>query len=58
MEYTMVKTPVQYVTIQELTRLQKDYVAAKKKGQQWIIQAMDRVFNDIDLGVIKVKETA
>lgn len=39
----------------ELTELQNSYMDAKKKKQTWIMQAMEEVFEDIDLGKIRIK---
>ena len=39
----------------ELTELQNSYMDAKKKNQTWIMQSMEKVFEDIDLGKIRIK---
>ena len=43
---------VKSITMAELAQLQKDYMSAVEKKQEWIIQAMDIVFDKIDLGKI------
>ena len=36
---------VKSITMAELAQLQKDYMSAVEKKQEWIIQAMDIVFD-------------
>ena len=55
MDYTYIKTKVKSITMDELTELQNSYMDAKKKNQIWIMQAMEEVFEDIDLGKIRIK---
>mgnify|MGYP003642539285 FL=1 len=45
---------VKSITMAELAQLQKDYMSAVEKKQEWIIQAMDIVFEKIDLGKILI----
>ena len=45
---------IKSITMSELTQLQKDYESAVEKNQEWIIQAMDIVFEKIDLGRILI----
>lgn len=45
---------IKSITMSELTQLQKDYESAVEKNQEWIIQAMDIVFEKIDLGKILI----
>ena len=45
---------IKSITMSELTQLQKDYESAVEKKQEWIIQAMDIVFEKIDLGKILI----
>ena len=45
---------IKSITMSELTQLQKDYESAVEKNQEWIIQAMDIVFDKIDLGKILI----
>tara|TARA_R110002074_G_scaffold244606_2_gene416387 strand:+ start:118 stop:273 length:156 start_codon:yes stop_codon:yes gene_type:complete len=45
---------IKSITMSELTQLQKDYESAVEKKQEWIIQAMDIVFDKIDLGKILI----
>jgi hypothetical protein len=46
---------VSEISMSELCALQEDYSAAQKEGHEWIMQAMDIVFEKIDLGKIKVR---
>mgnify|MGYP000104229460 FL=1 len=55
MDYTYIKTKVKSITMDELTELQNSYMDAQKKNQTWIMQAMEKVFEDIDLGKIRIK---
>ena len=56
MDYTyIIKTKVKSITMDELTELQNSYMDAQKKNQIWIIQEMEKVFEDIDLGKIRIK---
>ena len=52
---TKVKTKVKSITMDELTELQNSYMDAQKKNQIWIMQEMEKVFEDIDLGKIRIK---
>lgn len=55
MDYTYIKTKVKSITMDELTELQNSYMDAQKKNQTWIMQSMEKVFEDIDLGKIRIK---
>ena len=56
MDYTyIIKTKVKSITMDELTELQNSYKDAQKKNQIWIMQEMEKVFEDIDLGKIRIK---
>jgi len=56
MDYTyIIKTKVKSITMDELTELQNSYMDAEKKNQTWIMQAMEKVFEDIDLGKIRIR---
>jgi len=55
MDYTYIKTKVKSITMDELTELQNSYMDAQKKNQTLIMQAMEKVFEDIDLGKIRIK---
>ena len=55
MDYTYIKTKVKSITMDELTELQNSYMNAQKKNQIWIMQEMEKVFEDIDLGKIRIK---
>jgi len=55
MKYTYIKTKVKSITMDELTELQNSYMDAQKKNQIWIMQEMEKVFEDIDLGKIRIK---
>jgi len=56
MDYTyIIKTKVKSITMDELTELQNSYMDAQKKNQIWIMQEMEKVFEDIDLGKIRIK---
>ena len=55
MDYTYIKTKVKSITMDELTELQNSYMDAQKKNQPWIMDAMEKVFEDIDLGKIRIK---
>jgi len=46
---------IRVISMKEFNQLQQDYVSAEKYGRKWIIQSLDRVFEDIDLGNIKIK---
>ena len=54
MAYTYLKTEVKAISMAELEALQNAYVKAEKNNQAWIMQAMQKVFDDIDLGVVRV----
>tara|TARA_B100001093_G_C25988224_1_gene660326 strand:- start:116 stop:286 length:171 start_codon:yes stop_codon:yes gene_type:complete len=54
MAYTYLKTEVKAISMAELEALQNAYVEAEKNNQAWIMQAMQKVFDDIDLGVVRV----
>jgi hypothetical protein len=56
MAYTYLKTEVKAISMAELEALQNAYVEAEKNNQAWIMQAMQKVFDDIDLGVVRVFE--
>ena len=46
---------VKSISMSELTQLQKVYESAVEKKQPWIIQAMNKVFDQIDHGQILIK---
>lgn len=52
---TIIDHMVSEISMNELCALQEDYAAAQKEGHEWILQAMDIVFEKIDLGKIKVR---
>jgi hypothetical protein len=54
MTYTYLKTEVKVISKAELTALKSAYYEAQKNDQLWIMQAMEKVFDDIFLGVVKV----
>ena len=54
MTYTYLKTEVKAISMAELEALQNAYLEAEKNNQAWIMQAMQKVFDDIDLGVVRV----
>tara|TARA_B110000046_G_scaffold167629_1_gene185418 strand:- start:864 stop:1034 length:171 start_codon:yes stop_codon:yes gene_type:complete len=54
MAYTYLKTEVKAISMVELEALQNAYVEAEKNNQAWIMQAMQKVFDDIDLGVVRI----
>jgi len=54
MAYTYLKTEVKAISMAELEALQNAYVEAEKNNQAWIMQAMQKVFDDIDLGVVRI----
>ena len=56
MAYTYLKTEVKAISMVELEALQNAYAEAEKNNQAWIMQAMQKVFDDIDLGVVRVFE--
>lgn len=56
MAYTYLKADVKAISMAELEALQNAYVEAEKNNQAWIMQAMQKVFNDIDLGTVHVME--
>lgn len=56
MAYTYLKAEVKAISMAELEALQNAYVEAEKNNQAWIMQAMQKVFDDIDLGVVRVFE--
>lgn len=57
MAYTYLKADVKAISMAELEALQNAYVEAEKNNQAWIMQAMQKVFNDIDLGIVHVMES-
>lgn len=56
MEYTYLKTKVKVITMSELIALQNAYIEAEKNNQEWLMQSMAKVFEDIDLGKILIRE--
>lgn len=58
MEYTYLKTKVKVIAMSELIALQNAYVEAEKNNQEWLMQAMEKVFDKIDLGEILIREAA
>lgn len=56
MAYTYLKAEVKAISMVELEALQNAYAEAEKNNQAWIMQAMQKVFDDIDLGVVRVFE--
>ena len=54
MAYTYLKTEVKTISMAELEALQNAYAEAEKNNQAWIMQAMQKVFDDIDLGVVRI----
>jgi len=58
MEYTYLKTKVKVIAMSELIALQNAYVEAEKNNQEWLMQAMEKVFTKIDLGTILTREDA
>ncbi len=52
---TIIDHMVSEISMSELCALQEDYSAALSEGHEWIMQAMDIVFEKIDLGKIKVR---
>ena len=46
---------MKYIKEQDLYTLQEDYKNAVEKNQPWIVQAMDKVFDEIDQGKILVE---
>ena len=58
MEYTYLKTKVKVIAMSELIALQNAYIEAEKNNQEWLMQAMAKVFDDIDIGKILIREDA
>jgi hypothetical protein len=58
MEYTYLKTKVKVIAMSELTALQNAWIEAEKNNQEWLMQSMAKVFEDIDLGKILIREDA
>ena len=58
MEYTYLKTKVKVIAMSELIALQNAYIEAEKNNQEWLMQAMEKVFDKIDLGTILIREDA
>ena len=58
MTYAYVKTKVKVISMDELDAVQNAYDEAKKNKQEWIMQALDKVFEDVDLGRILIREGA
>jgi len=56
MTYTYLKAEVKAISMVELEALQNAYVEAEKNNQAWLMQAMQKVFDDIDLGIVRVFE--
>ena len=58
MTYAYIKTKVKVISLDELDAVQNAYDEAKKNKQEWIMQALDKVFEDVDLGRILIREGA
>jgi|TARA_Y100000389_G_C17397492_1_gene483413 hypothetical protein len=58
MTYAYIKTKVKVISMDELDAVQNAYDEAKKNKQEWIMQALDKVFEDVDLGRILIREGA
>lgn len=58
MTYAYIKTKVKVISMDELDAVQNAYDEAKKNNQEWIMQALDKVFEDVDLGRILIREGA
>ena len=58
MTYAYIKTKVKVISMDELDAVQNVYDEAKKNKQEWIMQALDKVFEDVDLGRILIREGA
>jgi len=58
MEYTYLKTKVIVIAMSELIALQNAYIEAEKNNQEWLMQSMAKVFDDIDIGKILIREDA
>lgn len=60
MEYTYryLKTKVKVISMAELTALQNAYIEAEKNGQEILMIEMAKVFDQIDLGKILIREDA
>jgi len=56
MAYTYLKAEVKTISMAELEALQNAYAKAKRFNQAWIMQAMQKVLDDIDLGIVRVVE--
>ena len=56
MTYTYLKAEVKAISMVELEALQNAYVEVEKNNQAWLMQAMQKVFDDIDLGIVRVFE--
>ena len=54
MAYTYLKAEVKAISTAELTALNNAYIEAEKNNQLWIMQAIKKVFDDIDIGVVKI----
>tara|TARA_R110000824_G_scaffold136441_1_gene300081 strand:- start:1267 stop:1509 length:243 start_codon:yes stop_codon:yes gene_type:complete len=54
MAYTYLKAEVKAISTAELTALKNAYIEAEKNNQLWIMQAIKKVFDDIDIGVVKI----
>ena len=55
MTYAYIKTKVKVISMDELDAVQNAYDEAKKNKQEWIMQALDKVFEDVDLGRILIR---
>jgi hypothetical protein len=58
MTYAYIKIKVKVISMDELDAVQNAYDEAKKNKQEWIMQALDKVFEDVDLGRILIREGA
>ena len=56
MAYTYLKTEVKEISFAEFEAVQNALVEAKKNNQKWIVQALQKVFDDIKLGVVSVRD--
>ena len=56
MAYTYLPVEVKLISKAEFEGVKNAYIEAKKNKQVWIIQALQKVFDDVKLGVVKVSE--
>ena len=56
MAYTYLPVEVKSISKAEFEGVKNAYIEAEKNKQEWIMQALQKVFDDVKLGIVKVSE--